>query len=73
MLRNSVSVGESGLVVTAVPADIGALAHRAGVPLSLLQPERAGLEEVFLELVGSGTEFVGSGAELVGGAEEVRA
>ena len=44
----------SGLVVTAAPADVGAAAHRAGVPLSLLQPERAGLEEVFLTLVGTG-------------------
>ncbi|CAN5138554.1 ATP-binding cassette domain-containing protein [soil metagenome] len=45
---------EEGLVVGAIAADVGAIAHRADVPLSLLHPERAGLEEVFLELVGSG-------------------
>ncbi len=45
---------DAGLAVPGTPADIGALAYRAGVALSLLQPERAGLEEVFLELVGSG-------------------
>jgi ABC-2 type transport system ATP-binding protein len=49
----AVSPADGGLLVTAAPVDIGALAHRAGVPLSLLKPERAGLEEVFLELVGS--------------------
>jgi ABC-2 type transport system ATP-binding protein len=42
---------DAGLAVSAASADVGAIAHRAGVPLSLLQPERAGLEEVFLELV----------------------
>ncbi len=44
---------DAGLTVRGAAADIGAIAHRAGVPLSLLQRERAGLEEVFLELVGA--------------------
>ena len=57
--RLAVSDTDGGLLVTAAPADVGAVAHRAGVPLSLLQPERAGLEDVFLELVGSG-EGVGA-------------
>ena len=46
--------GEEGLVVSAPAAEVGAAAQRAGVALSLLQPERAGLEDVFLQLVGSG-------------------
>lgn len=50
---------EGGLVVSAAAADIGAIAHRADVPLSLLHAERAGLEEVFLQLVGTG-EGVGA-------------
>ena len=50
---------DAGLAVGAAPADIGAIAHRAGVALSLLQSERAGLEDVFLELVGTG-EGVGA-------------
>jgi ABC-2 type transport system ATP-binding protein len=50
---------DAGLAVSGAPADIGAIALRAGVPLSLLRPERAGLEEVFLELVGTG-EGVGA-------------
>jgi len=44
---------DAGLTVRGAAADVGAIAHRAGVPLSLLQRERAGLEEVFLELVGA--------------------
>ena len=55
----AVSDADAGLLVSAAAADIGAIAHRAGVPLSLLQPERAGLEDVFLELVGTG-EGVGA-------------
>ena len=35
-------------------AEVGAIAHSAGVALSLLSPEQAGLENVFLELVGEG-------------------
>ncbi|MBX3098210.1 MAG: ABC transporter ATP-binding protein [Salinibacterium sp.] len=46
---------DAGLVVSAASADIGAIAQRAGVPLSLLHAQRAGLEDVFLQLVGPGT------------------
>ena len=35
------------------PADIGRIALDAGVPLSLLRNERAGLEDIFLELTGT--------------------
>ncbi|MEP6477877.1 MAG: ATP-binding cassette domain-containing protein [Rhodoglobus sp.] len=43
-----------GLLAKGVAASaIGAIALAAGVPLSLLTAEQAGLEEVFLELVGS--------------------
>ena len=46
---------EAGLSVAGSSAtDLGALALRAAVPLSLLKPERAGLEDVFLDLVGTG-------------------
>ena len=51
--------GDSGLVVSAPAVEVGAAAARAGVALSLLQPERAGLEETFLQLVGTG-EGVGA-------------
>jgi len=48
---------DDGIQVSALGAtEIGAIAHRAGVPLSLLRPEQAGLENVFLELVGGSTE-----------------
>ncbi len=40
------------LVETATADEIGALALRSGIALKLLQPQRAGLEDVFLELVG---------------------
>jgi ABC-2 type transport system ATP-binding protein len=41
------------LLVTGTPAaEVGAIALRAGIPLSLLRPEQAGLENVFLDLVG---------------------
>ncbi len=49
----AVSDTDAGLAVSAASADVGAIALRAGVPLSLLQQERAGLEDVFLELVGA--------------------
>jgi ABC-2 type transport system ATP-binding protein len=46
-----------GIQVSALaPAEIGLIAQRAGVPLSLLRPEQAGLENVFLELVGGSTD-----------------
>jgi ABC-2 type transport system ATP-binding protein len=51
---------DDGLVVTGTAAtELGAIAQAAGVPLSLLRPDRAGLEDVFLELVGS-NEGVGA-------------
>lgn len=46
---------DDGLLVSGQrAADVGAIAHRAGIALSLLSPEQAGLENVFLELVGEG-------------------
>ncbi|MDP3207761.1 MAG: ABC transporter ATP-binding protein [Rhodoglobus sp.] len=51
---NTVEVTEGGLVVTGASADeVGILALRAGIALSLLTSERPGLEDVFLELVGT--------------------
>jgi ABC-2 type transport system ATP-binding protein len=51
----NVETRDDGLLVTGQPAaEVGAIAHRAGVALSLLSPEQAGLENVFLELVGEG-------------------
>lgn len=51
----SVEVTESGLHVAGLDADaVGAQALAAGVPLRLLVPEKEGLENVFLELVGEG-------------------
>jgi ABC-2 type transport system ATP-binding protein len=48
-----VDVGEGGLVVKELDgAAIGAIAHRAGVPLSLLAEQQEGLESAFLELTG---------------------
>jgi ABC-2 type transport system ATP-binding protein len=45
---------DGGLLVTGVPAEqIGARAHAMGVPLSLLAPQRDGLEDVFLQLTGT--------------------
>jgi ABC-2 type transport system ATP-binding protein len=55
----AVAESPAGLAVSGTAVDIGAIAHRAGVPLSLLQTERAGLEDVFLQLVGTG-EGVGA-------------
>ncbi len=50
-----VRADDAGLHVAGVDAaTIGAHALAAGVALSLLQPEREGLEDVFLELVGEG-------------------
>ena len=51
----NVETRDDGLLVTGqLAAEVGAIAHRAGVALSLLSPEQAGLENVFLELVGEG-------------------
>ncbi len=56
----AVEAAESGLTVSGLAAaEVGAAALRAGVALSLLTTEQAGLEKVFLELVGaqdSGTQ-----------------
>jgi ABC-2 type transport system ATP-binding protein len=47
--------GHGGLLVEGhSAAEIGGLAHRAGVPLSLLSAEQGGLENAFLALVGEG-------------------
>ena len=54
------SKGDGIQVSALAAAEIGAIAQRAGVPLSLLRPEQAGLENVFLELVG-GSSDTGSG------------
>jgi ABC-2 type transport system ATP-binding protein len=49
-----VTVTDEGLVVDDVtPAEVGQLALDARVPLTLLRPERAGLEDIFLELTGT--------------------
>ncbi len=49
----SVEVREDGLRVSGLTAaEAGSLLHAAGLELSLLAPEREGLESVFLELVG---------------------
>jgi ABC-2 type transport system ATP-binding protein len=51
----TVEVTDDGILVSGqVAAAVGEIAHRAKVPLSLLRPEQAGLENVFLELVGEG-------------------
>lgn len=61
----AVTERDDGLLVEAVtPAEVGALALRAGVALTLLVPQRAGLEEVFLELVGSGESSSGGPGEV---------
>ena len=50
-------VTEGGLVVKELDgAAIGAIAHRAGVPLSLLAEQQEGLESAFLELTGTEPE-----------------
>ncbi|MCS0500654.1 ABC transporter ATP-binding protein [Protaetiibacter mangrovi] len=50
-----VEAAADGLRVSGVDAErIGSLAFAAGVPLKLLVPEREGLEDVFLEIVGEG-------------------
>lgn len=50
----SIEPSESGLAVVGLSAaQVGEAALRAGVALSLLSTEQAGLEQVFLELVGA--------------------
>jgi ABC-2 type transport system ATP-binding protein len=46
---------DAGIIVSSLTAvEVGAIAHRAGVPLSLLQTQQGGLEKAFLDLVGEG-------------------
>ncbi|HEU4808255.1 MAG TPA: ABC transporter ATP-binding protein [Homoserinimonas sp.] len=46
---------DAGVIVSSLTAvEVGAIAHRAGVPLSLLHTQQGGLEQAFLELVGEG-------------------
>lgn len=52
----------SGLTVAGTAQDVGAVALRAGVSLSLLVPERANLEDVFLSLVGVGDGGAAAGS-----------
>jgi ABC-2 type transport system ATP-binding protein len=48
---------EAGVIVSALTAaEVGAIAHRAGVPLSLLHTQQGGLEQAFLDLVGEGSQ-----------------
>jgi ABC-2 type transport system ATP-binding protein len=48
---------EAGVMVSALTAlEVGAIAHRAGVQLSLLHTQQGGLEKAFLELVGEGSQ-----------------
>ncbi len=44
------------LVSSLTAAEVGAIAHRAGVPLSLLHTQQGGLEKAFLDLVGEGSQ-----------------
>lgn len=53
----SVDVVEEGLAAgSTTAAQVGQIALRAGIALSLLSTEQAGLEDVFLELVGAEAE-----------------
>jgi ABC-2 type transport system ATP-binding protein len=58
----AVRTGASGeLLVTAADGEeIGRIAAAAGIVLSELTPQRASLEDVFMELTGDSTEFVGA-------------
>jgi ABC-2 type transport system ATP-binding protein len=54
---------DAALLATGITAEqAGAVALAAGVPLSLLTAESAGLEQVFLELVGTGAQHESTGA-----------
>jgi ABC-2 type transport system ATP-binding protein len=47
----------NGVIVSALTAvEVGAIAHRAGVQLSLLHTQQGGLEKAFLDLVGEGSQ-----------------
>jgi ABC-2 type transport system ATP-binding protein len=48
---------EAGVIVSSLSAaEVGAIAHRAGVQLSLLHTQQGGLEKAFLDLVGEGRQ-----------------
>jgi ABC-2 type transport system ATP-binding protein len=52
---------DGGLLVTrATPAQIGDVAHSAGLPLHELSPQQASLEDVFMELTSDAVDFHGS-------------
>ena len=53
--------GDGGLLVTrATPAQIGDVAHAAGITLHELSPQQASLEDVFMELTSDAVDFHGS-------------
>jgi hypothetical protein len=48
---------DAGLIVSSMTAaEVGAIAQRSGVALSLLQTQQGGLEQAFLDLVGEGSQ-----------------
>lgn len=48
---------EAGVIISSLTAvEVGAIAHRAGVQLSLLHTQQGGLEKAFLDLVGEGSQ-----------------
>ena len=52
---------DGGLLVTgATPAQIGDVAHSAGIALHELSPQQASLEDVFMELTSDAVDFHGS-------------
>jgi ABC-2 type transport system ATP-binding protein len=52
---------DGGLLVTrATPADIGEMAHAAGIALHELSPQPASLEDVFMEMTSDAVDFHGS-------------
>jgi len=52
---------DGGLLVTrATPADIGEMAHSAGIALHELSPQQASLEDVFMEMTSDAVDFHGS-------------
>ena len=56
-----VSRDDGGLEVTrATPAEIGDVAHSAGIRLHELSPQQASLEDVFMELTSDAVDFHGS-------------
>jgi ABC-2 type transport system ATP-binding protein len=51
----AVETGAESLIVSRLStSEVGAIAHRAGVPLSLLTLQRNGIEDAFLDIVGEG-------------------